>query len=531
MKTIHYNNNSNLKTTNVDVEFTEFHVQEYLKCQNDPIYFIDNYCQTISLDHGVVPFKLYGYQKQFIEEIHNNSRIVSMQPRQSGKTQVVAAYILHYTTFNANKNVAILANKASAAREIMARYQQMFEYLPSWLQQGVKSYNKGDVKLENDSIVFTASTSASGIRGKTVNFLYVDEVAIIPNSVADAFFTATYPTISSGTTTKIVLTSTPLGYNHFWKFWTDGEKGKNGFKPYRVYYWDHPNRDENWANKQKELLGELKYNQEILCEFLGSSLTLIPSDVISKLTPYEPIMSKDGFDVYERPIKDRNYVMTVDVAKGVGGDFSTINVIDVTNLPYKQVAKYRSNTILPLIFPNIIYKIAKEYNDAHVLIEINVSEQVAHILHYELEYENLLLVNKTQKGLNRGQIVGGGFGTKPQLGVNTDKKVKRIGCTNLKSLMVENKLLINDMDTIQEISTFIEVRDSFEADDSYHDDLVMGLVIFGWLTTQQYFKELHNVNLRKIMYENQMMAIEEELTPFGFFNDGNDEEEQIYMNF
>lgn len=526
-----YNNNANLKSIGVSVQYTPEQIQEYIKCRTDPIYFIENYCKIISLDFGLIPFILFDYQKRFIHEIHNNSRIISMQPRQSGKTQVVAAYILHYSTFNDNKTIAILANKAAGAREIISRYQNMFEHLPAFLQQGVKTYNKGDVELENGSKVFTGSTSPSGIRGKSVNFLYVDEVSIISNTVADAFFTATYPTISSGKTAKIVLTSTPLGYNHFWHFWNEAEKNINGFVPVKVEYNEHPDRNEEWAKQQRELLGEVKFAQEILCSFIGSSYTLIPGDYLSKLSPSLPILSRDGLDVFESPIKGRNYVMTVDVAKGVGGDYSIIQVLDVTNLPYKQVAKYRNNQIPPLLFPNIINKIGIEYNDAYVLIEINISEQVAHILHHELSYENLLLINKTHKGLNKGQVVGAGFGTRPQLGVNTDKKVKRIGCSNLKSLIVENKIILNDIDTISELSTFIEVRDSFAADDGYHDDLVMGLVIFGWLTGQVFFRELNNVNLRKIMYANQMQAIEEEMTPFGFYNDGNEQEEVQTSNF
>ena len=255
--------------------------------------------------------------------------------------------------------------------------------------------------------------------------------------------------------------------------------------------------------------------------FLGSSYTLIPADTLSKLSSSTPLLvNNDGLTIFENPNKLNKYVISVDVAKGVGGDYSTIQVIDITELPYKQVARYKNNTISPLLFPNIIYKLARDYNDAHVLIEINVSEQVAHILHHELEYENMIIINKKPKGLDKGQIAGGGFGGKPFLGLNTDKKTKRIGCANLKSLLVENKLLIVDSDTIAELSTFIENKDSFEADDGYHDDLVMSLVIFAWLTSQQYFKELTNDNLRKIMYENQMKQIEEDLTPFGFYDDG-----------
>ena len=526
-----YNNNANLKASGVSVQYTPEQIQEYIKCKNDPVYFIDTYCKIITLDDGLVPFKLYDCQRKKVKIIHENRKVILMEGRQQGKTQTSAAYILWYTNFNSAKTAAILANKASAAREVMSRYQLMFESLPDWLQQGVTTWNKGDVELENKSKVFTSATSASGIRGKSVNLLYVDEAAFIQNTVAEQFFTSVYPTISAGKTTKILLSSTPLGYNHFWKFWSDAEKGANDFVPLFIPYTDIPGRDDAWAEEQRRQLGDLKFAQEVECSFLGSSLTLIPPENLSKLTPTNPIVIKDGLDVFESPIRGRTYVMTVDVAKGTGGDFSTINVIDITELPYRQVAKYKNNKIAPLLFPNVIYKIAKEYNDAYVLIEINISEQVAHILHYELEYENMLLINKTQKGLNKGQIVGGGFGSKPQLGVQTDKKVKRIGCSNLKSLIVENRLIINDVDTIAELSTFIEVRDSFEADDGYHDDLVMGLVIFSWLTGQQFFKELNNVNLRKIMYANQMMAIEEEMTPFGFYDDGNEAEELPLFNF
>ena len=516
-----YNNNPLLKSVGQVIPFTQDNVQEFIKCKSDPIYFIETYVKVISLDYGLVPFKLHEYQKKLITAYKNEDRIIALIGRQMGKTVSSAAFILWYSLFQSNKTIAILANKSSAAREVLSRYQYMYESLPLWLQQGVKIWNKGDVELENGSKVFTAATTGSGIRGKSVNLLYVDETAAIPNTIAEDFFTATYPVISAGKTTKVILTSTPIGYNHFYKFWTEAEQGINGFIPIRADYWEHPDRDEKWAQEQRELLGDVKFSQECLCSFLGSSYTLIPADTLSKLSSSTPLLvNNDGLTIFENPNKSNKYVISVDVAKGVGGDYSTIQVIDITELPYKQVARYKNNTISPLLFPNIIYKLARDYNDAHVLIEINVSEQVAHILHHELEYENMIIINKKPKGLDKGQIAGGGFGGKPFLGLNTDKKTKRIGCANLKSLLVENKLLIVDADTIAELSTFIENKDSFEADDGYHDDLVMSLVIFAWLTSQQYFKELTNDNLRKIMYENQMKQIEEDLTPFGFYDDG-----------
>lgn len=528
-----YLNNPNLKAKNVPIPYTKEQVEEYLKCKNDPIYFVKNYCKIVSLDHGLINFELYNYQQRFINAIHENNRVISMQPRQSGKTQTVAAYILHYVLFEENKTVAILANKATAAREIMSRFQLMYEYLPNWLQQGITTWNKGDIELENGSKVFTAATSASGIRGKSCNLLYVDEAAIIPNTVADDFFTSTYPTISAGKTTKIILTSTPLGYNHWWKFWNDSVEGRNGFVPIEIKYNEHPDRNDDWAKKQRELLGDLKYKQEILCSFLGSALTLISPDTIANLSYKPPIFSNNGLDVYQEPvypeIKDGklikpggNYIILVDTAKGVGGDASTMSVIDISQVPYTLVAKYRNTEVSPMLFPSIIHKVAKDYNNAYVLIEVNVSEQVAHILFTELEYENMIFITRTP----RGQEASGGFAGagKTSLGVTMDKKVKRIGCFNLKSLLEEKKLLIHDADTISEISTFIESKGSYSADDGYHDDLVMPLVTFGWLTSNPYFKELTNVNLRLEMYQQRIIKIEDELTPFGFIQDGTEED-------
>ena len=522
-----YNANVNLKAAGVKVQFTPEQVQEYLKCAASPIYFIETYCKIISLDHGLIDFKLYPCQVNKVNVIHNNRKVILMEGRQQGKTTTSAAYILWYTLFQESKTVAILANKATAAREVLHRYQLMYENLPHWLQQGVITWNKGDVELENKSLVFTAATTASGIRFKSVNLLYVDETAIIPNTVAEAFFTSVYPTISAGETTKILLSSTPLGYNHFWKFWNDAENKRNDFVPLFIPYWEIPGRDEKWAEAQRRQLGDLKYNQEVLCKFLGSSLTLINADTIAKMSLAQTVYSKDGLDIYEKPIKGHTYVMVADTAKGVGGDYSAFTIIDITEVPYKLIGKYRNNIISPLLYPNVIFEVGKQYNYAYVLVEVNSSEQVPHILYQELEYENILFVNRT----TGSQVVSGGFGGgKTQLGVNTDKKVKRIGCHNFKSLVEENKLIIQDADTISEISTFIEAKGTYMADDGYHDDLVMSLVLFSWLTTNPYFKDLNNINLREIMYKKQMQAIEDELTPFGVYDDGTNEE-KAPLNF
>lgn len=531
MPTNFYNANPNLKSIGVQISYTPEKLQEFLKCQEDPIYFIKKYIKIISLDHGIVPFILYDYQVNFILALHNNRRTIGMMPRQHGKTTTVAAYLVWYVIFNDAKTVAVLANKAAAAREIMSRIQLMYEHLPKWLQQGVSEWNKGSISLENNSKIFTAATSSSGIRGKSVNFLLIDECAIIPNTVADEFFTATYPTISAGQTTKIALTSTPLGLNHFWKFWVEAENGINGFVPIRVDYWEHPDHDDAWALQQKQLLGDLKYRQEVLMDFLGSAATLISADAIQKMALKTPMYSNDGFKLYELPEKGTlgenkewikkpgSYVVVVDTAAGVGGDSSAFSIVRVDQIPYKLVAVYHNNMISPLLYPNIIHKWAKHYNEAWVLIELNKSEQVPYILHNELEYENIIYVSRTAKG----QFVTGGFGgNATQYGVLTDKKTKRIGCSMLKTLVEEGKLEICDQTAISEISTFIESKGSYAADDGYHDDVVMTLVIFGWLTSQPYFKELTDVDIRTNIYNLRMEAIEQETVPIGFYNDGNE---------
>ena len=520
-----YNGNRNLKQIGYEIQYTANQVKELLACKDDPVYFIRNYCKIVSLDSEMlIPFDLYDYQVNFLNNIHDNRRIISMQPRQMGKSQTVAAYILWYTLFNNNKTVAILAYKKDAAVEILSRFQLMYENLPLWMQQGIKTWNQGDVELENGSSVFTAATSNSGIRGKSVNLLYVDEVAIVQNNVAEEFFTSIYPVVSAGETTKIILTSTPLGYNHFWKFWNDAERGVNGFVPIRVNYWEHPKRDKSWADDQRKILGEIKFNQEVLCAFLGSSNTLIAADAIARMSPMDNEYSKDNLDILEKPVKDHVYFMSIDTSRGVEREYSAFTVVDCTDYPFRVVAKYKDNKISPLLYPDIIVKIAKDYNSAFVLVEINdIGQQVADLIHNELEYDNMIWVGHDSK---YGQFLSSS-GRNSTLGVRTTKQIKRIGCSTFKALVEEEKLLIFDKDIISEISTFVERRGSFEHDEGYTDDLVMSLVLFSWASNDPLFKDLMNSNNRKALYNQQILKIEEELTPFGIFADTEDSEYEI----
>lgn len=546
-KRISYNGNPNLKQIGTVINYTPEQVQEIIKCSRDPIYFIETYCMIVSLDQGLVPFKLYDCQREKVEIILNNRKVILMEGRQQGKTITAAACILWYTLFQESKTVAILANKSSAAREVLHRYQVMYEALPLWMQQGVKTFNKGDIELENGSRVFTAATSMSGIRGKSVNWLYIDEAAIIPNNVAEEFFTSVYPTISAGETTKILLTSTPFGYNHFWKFWNDAEQGINGFQSLFIPYWKIPGRTEEWAAQQKALLGELKFNQEVLCKFLGSSNTLISPDAISRMSPLPYVFENEGLDVIEEPIigafndkgelvrKPHTYVISADTSRGVGGDYSAFTVLDVTEYPFRIVAKYRNNKISPILYATVIYKVARDYNDAFCLVETNdIGQQVVDSLYTDLEYENIF---STASGKSR-QFLSGGFGTGTMLGLRTTTQVKRLGCSLFKNLVETQKLIITDKDIISEISTFTEQKGSFKADEGYHDDLVMSLIIFSWATNELYFKELTNSNLRMALYEQQTRQIEENLTPFGIVNTGIPEEakpekagDDVWFNF
>tara|TARA_Y100000356_G_scaffold77053_1_gene63674 strand:- start:3364 stop:5016 length:1653 start_codon:yes stop_codon:yes gene_type:complete len=518
-----YHGNPNLKPLAYQHDFSEEEIKEYVKCKEDPVYFIEKYVKIITLDKGLQPFKLYDCQKEKVKCIMNNRRVVLMEGRQQGKTVTSAACILHYTIFEEDKTVAIMANKSSAAREVLNRYQIMYENLPIWMQQGVKVWNKGDVELENNSKVLTAATTAAAIRGKSVNWLYIDEAAIIPNNIADEFFTSVYPTISAGETTKILLTSTPLGYNHFWKFWNESLEGVNGFENMFIPYYEIPGRDEKWLEEQKQLLGDVKFNQEVMCEFLGSTNTLINATTIARLSTKEPEFQNNHLDIYESPKENHYYTLTVDTSRGIGGDYSAFVVIDITEMPYRVVAKYRDNQIAPMLYPDVIGKVAKDYNNAFVLVEVNdIGQQVVEILHEEIEYDNIL---STVTDKNR-QYVSPGFGKATRLGVNTSKQVKRQGCFTFKSLLEEQKLLIFDEHIIHEISTFTEKGNTYQADEGYHDDLVMCMVLFGWLSSQAFFKDMTDINTREGLYKSQMGDIEHNLTPF-IRNDGQEPEAEV----
>tara|TARA_B100001093_G_scaffold200279_1_gene192417 strand:- start:241 stop:1890 length:1650 start_codon:yes stop_codon:yes gene_type:complete len=518
-----YLGNPNLKRANVAQNFSPKEVAEFVKCSKDPVYFITNYIQIISLDLGLVPFTLYPFQADMVNKFHDNRFNIAKLPRQSGKSTVVTAYLLWYSIFNDNVNVAILANKAATAREMLQRLQLSYENLPKWLQQGVVNWNRGSLELENGSKIMAASTSASAVRGMSFNIIFLDEFAFIPTHIADEFFSSVYPTISSGKSTKVIIISTPKGMNMFYKLWHDAELKRNEYVTTEVHWSEVPGRDALWREQTIANTSEEQFNQEFECEFLGSVNTLITSTKLKIMTYNDPITSNSGLDVYEAPIEDHTYVMTVDVARGLTKDYSAFLVFDTTTIPYRIVAKYRNNIIKPMLFPNIIHQVAVNYNHAYIMAEVNdIGGQVADILQYDLEYDNLLMCAMRGRA---GQVVGQGFsGSKTQLGVKMSTTVKKTGCSNMKTLIETDKLIFQDYDIIAELTTFIQKGQAWEAEDGCNDDLAMCIVIFSWLATSDYFRELHDNDVRARLYQEQKEQIEADMAPFGFVDDGlNDE--------
>ena len=516
-----YLGNPLLKKANTKIEFTQEQIQEFIKCKNDPVYFARNYLKIVSVDEGLVNFNMYKFQEKLVKRFHKNRFNICLMPRQTGKSTTVVSYLLHYAVFNDNVNIGILANKAAIAKELLSRFQTAYENLPRWMQQGILSWNKGSLELENGSKVLAASTSASAVRGMSFNIIFLDEFAFIPNHIADQFFASVYPTISSGKSTKVIIVSTPHGMNHFYRMWHDAERKKNEYVPTAVHWKEVPGRNETWKKQTIANTSEEQFKVEFECEFLGSVDTLINPTKLRNLVYEDPIRKNKGLDVYENPKEENNYLITVDVARGISHDYSAFVVFDITEFPYKIVAKYRSNQIKPMLFPNIIHEMAKAYNQAYVLVEVNdIGDQVSNILYFDLEYENILMCSMRGRA---GQIVGSGFsGKKSQLGVRMTSTVKKLGCSNLKTLIEDDKLVTNDYEIISELTTFIQKGRSFEAEEGCNDDLAMCLVIFSWLVAQDYFKEMTNNDVRKKIYEEQKNQIEQDMAPFGFISDGLD---------
>jgi len=518
-----YRDNPLLKRVGVQVNFTQEQVDEYIKCSRDPIYFA-KYIKIITLDEGVTDFKMYDFQQDMIRTFHNNRFTIMKCPRQVGKTTTTVAYLLWTILFQDAQSIAVLANRGETARGILGKLQLAYENLPMWLQQGVVEWNKGRVELENGSVIIASSTSSSAARSGSFNIVFLDEFAFVPSNIATEFFTSVYPVITAGTKTKIIIVSTPNGMNLFYKIWTDAINKRNNYVPFEVHWSMVPGRDDNWKEETIRNTSEHQFRQEFETEFLGSTNTLISGTKLQKMTFKPPIAQHDKMVIYEHPAKgddeltkDHLYCITVDVSEGRNLDCSAFSVFDISTTPYRQVATYKSSSISPILFPTVIHNAARYYNDAYILVEINNNPQVADIIHQDLEYENLW---KVFTGNKKPQQLHSGFGRGIQMGLKMSVAVKRIGCSNLKTLIEGDKLLIPDFDTISELTTFVASKTSFAAEDDNNDDLVMTLVLFGWLATQKYFKDIVNHDIRKQIQLENMNQLDEEVLPAPIIDDG-----------
>lgn len=504
-----YLGNPNVKRDGVNEDWTEEKILEYKKCMENPAYFCRTYVKVIHLDKGLVPFKLYPYQERMFEHFEENRFSIVLACRQSGKSISSVGYLLWYALFHPEKTIAVLANKGATAREMLQRVTLMLENLPFFLQPGCKALNKGSIEFSNNSRIIAAATSGSSIRGMSVNLLFLDEFAFVEN--AAEFYTSTYPVVSSGKDTKVIITSTANGIgNTYHKIWEGAVQKVNEYKPFRVDWWDVPGRDEEWKKQTISNTSQLQFDQEFGNTFFGTGDTLISGQVLLDLRAREPIQRLEGgeLNIYAEPVKNHEYMMMVDVCKGRGQDYSTFNVIDITERPFKQVAVYRNNTISPILFPDIIYKYAVLYNEAYVIVENNDQGGVVCVgLYQDLEYENLHMESAIKADA---------------IGITMNRKIKRLGCSSIKDIIEEGKLEIYDENTIMELSTFVSKGVSYEASDGNHDDLVMNLVMFGYFTSTSMFMNLTDINLKQMMFEQRMREIQADVPSFGFIDDGRD---------
>ena len=525
-----YLGNPRLKKAGVQLDYTEDQIQEIVKCSKDVEYFCRTYMKIVNIDEGVVPLDLYDFQLDIMKSVISNRFSICKMPRQSGKTTTMVAVILWFVLFNESFNCAILANKATTARDILSRLQMAYEWLPHWLQQGLVEWNKGSIELENGSKIIASSTSSSAIRGGSYSLVYLDEFAFVEATLQEEFFASVYPTISSGKTSRVMITSTPKGMNLFYKIWVDATTNKNEYVPIEVHWSAVPGRDEAWKEQTIKNTSEEQFRQEFECQFIGSSNTLINPSKLSSMVFHDPIAWSETIKIWKEPVKGHTYSISVDTSRGIGNDYSAFTVIDCTSIPYEVVCTFRSNVISPMLYPSIIYDTGMKYNEAIVLVEINdIGQQVADILHHELEYEGILTAE--WKG-RAGQLLTAGFGgSSQQLGVRTTKQLKRVGCAGLKTIVENDKLVINDFEILKELTAFVVRGQSYAAEEGYHDDLVMCLVLFSWLTGQEYFKEMTDIDIRKNLLKANEAALEDDMLPFGFFQDGITDPEDEMSKF
>jgi len=517
-KNLGYNGNPRLRRAYTQIAMSQYEIDEYKKCMLDPIYFTRTYMKIVALGKGIVPFDLYPFQEDMIEKFRKNRFVICKIPRQSGKSITTIAYLLHTILFNKNYNIAIVAHKGAAANGLLQRLKLAYENLPSWLQSGIIEWNKGNIELENGSKIGAFATSTDGLRSGSYDIILLDEFAFVANNIAEEFFTSTYPVITAGTDTKVIIVSTPKGMNHFYTMWVKAQQKKSDYVPIEVHWSAVPGRDEEWKEQTIRNTSAEQFQQEFNTEFLGSSNTLISAAKMQQLmlSLEEPIKVENNVKYYEMPKEKRTYACIVDVSEGLGLDYSTFTMIDITEIPYKVVACFRDNEIKPILLPTMVVSESKKYNDAFILVEINsIGLQVADIIHYDLAYENLIKIQLKGK---QGQQWTGGYTKKIAFGIKTSVQTKQIGCTNLKSLIESDKLIIRDEQIFKELTTFSVDKKTYKAEEGNNDDLVMTLVNFSWLMAQKFFRETVSNDIRSVLQSELMKIEDQNLVPFGFID-------------
>lgn len=525
---LQFQSNPKLKKVGVNFQLSQEQIDEWSKCADDPVHFIEKYVKFRTLDKGITNVTLYDWQKELVWAYKNNRQVIVKTCRQAGKTSTTVGFILWYVLFQRQKTVAVLAQKEKTATEIVKLIQDAYEDVPIWMQQGVKGWAATSLELENDSRIISESTAKGAIRGFTINLLYCDEFAHVPQHIAEDFITSVYPTISSGKTAKMIMTSTPFGLNLFYRFWVDAKKelddplNWNEFKAINVHWSQVPGRTQEWANRQRKILGEQKYMQDIEAEFLGSAHTLISGVKLRSLVFNKPmeVLYDQSLNVYERPQKDHSYVLSADCSEGKGLDYSTFSVFDVTTAPYRIVARFRNNTIEDVMFASAIQQTALHYNSAYVLVENNaIGALVLNHIVVDLDYDNCFFTT-----VDRGEIEATGQGKAHRTpGIRTTNKVKAQGCAKLKTIVETDQLILNDFDIVQELSTFVLGKNKkwgAQEGTGIHDDTTTTLWLFAWLTTQDYFRDISDLNLRERLFADREKTLRDALPPPPVLVDG-----------
>lgn len=532
-----FTGNIRIRGVGVPVQWDEQRLAEFTRCAEDPLYFFRNYVYIKDVDkENLVLFKPRSYQEEMLDKMLHNRNVIVKLPRQCGKTTLSAAVLLWHLIFHHNFSILVAAHKGDKARDVLNNVKEMYEALPDFLQHGVESWNKGSIKLETGSRIRSSATSASAARGDVYNMVYLDEFAFVAKHLADEFVKSVIPTVSSGKTTKIFITSTPKGLNLFYDMWEaainpDPEKW-SGYAHVEIKWNDVPGRDEEFRRNVIAQFGEDYFDQEYGAEFLGSSRTLISGSKLLSLTKRitRPLDATATTRKYLLPERGRKYAVTVDVSEGLGADYHAVVAFDITQLPYKVAAVFKSNQLDPLALPGVVHEFAVNYNNALVLVEANFGQQVGEVLYNEYEYENMVMTSKGKTGPHAKQErISAGYGTKVRVGLAQNANSKRIGCSNLKTLIEGDHLEVPDAWVVEELKRFAVNKKSYAAEDG-HDDLVMCLVLFAWMVDQGYVREETDVAARDRIREMNLQAIENDMMPTGWTVRGDEpEDEMIYL--